>query len=36
VTLTENVFYRYRGSRIAEVWSVIDKAGLEAQLATPG
>jgi predicted ester cyclase len=36
VAFAENVFYRYRGSRIAEVWSVIDKAGLEARLATPG
>ena len=36
VAFAENVFYRYRGSRIAQVWSVIDKAGLEAQLATPG
>jgi predicted ester cyclase len=36
VSFAENVFYRYRGERIAQVWSVIDKAGLEAQLATPG
>jgi len=36
VAFAENVFYRYRGSRIAEVWSAIDKAGLEAQLTTLG
>ena len=36
VSFEENVFYRYRGTRIAQVWSVIDKAGLEAQLASPG
>ncbi|MFA6245638.1 MAG: ester cyclase [Mucilaginibacter sp.] len=28
----ENVFYRYRNGKIAEVWSVIDKAEIERQL----
>jgi predicted ester cyclase len=33
VTFTENVFYEFRESRIQEVWSVIDKAAVEAQLS---
>ncbi len=33
VSFTENVFYAFRGSRIEQVWSVIDKAAIEAQLA---
>ncbi len=32
VSFAENVFYRFRRRRIAEVWSVIDKAAIEAQL----
>jgi predicted ester cyclase len=32
VVFTENVFYRFRDERIAEVWSVVDKAAIEAQL----
>jgi predicted ester cyclase len=32
VTFAENVFYRFRDERIAEVWSVVDKAAIEAQL----
>jgi predicted ester cyclase len=32
VSFTENVFYRFRGERIEQVWSVIDKAAIEAQL----
>ena len=32
VSFTENVFYAYRDGRIAQVWSVIDKAAIEAQL----
>jgi predicted ester cyclase len=32
VTFRENVFYTFRAGRIAEVWSVIDKAAIEAQL----
>jgi predicted ester cyclase len=32
VAFAENVFYRFHDERIAEVWSVIDKAAIEAQL----
>ncbi|MCI8211928.1 ester cyclase [Pseudomonas sp. S25] len=32
VHFSENVFYRFREGRITEVWSVIDKAAVEAQL----
>ncbi len=32
VSFTENVFYEFRESRIEQVWSVIDKAAIEAQL----
>jgi predicted ester cyclase len=32
VVFAENVFYRFRDERIAEVWSVIDKGAIEAQL----
>lgn len=32
VAFAENVFYRFQAERIAEVWSVIDKAAIEAQL----
>lgn len=32
VSFTENVFYEFRDGRIATVWSVIDKAAIEAQL----
>jgi predicted ester cyclase len=32
VRFTENVFYAFKGGRIAEVWSIIDKAAIEAQL----
>jgi predicted ester cyclase len=32
VAFGENVFYRFEGAKIAEVWSVIDKAAIEAQL----
>lgn len=32
VSFAENVFYKFREGRIAEVWSVIDKAAIEAQL----
>lgn len=32
VSFAENVFYAFRGDRIAEVWSVIDKAAIAAQL----
>jgi len=32
VSFSENVFYAFRQGRIAQVWSVIDKAAIEAQL----
>lgn len=32
VSFTENVFYAFRDGKIAEVWSVIDKAAIEDQL----
>jgi len=32
VFFSENVFYEFRGGKIREVWSVIDKAAIEAQL----
>jgi predicted ester cyclase len=30
VSFTENVFYEFRGEKIEQVWSVIDKAAIEA------
>lgn len=36
VAFTENVFYEFRECRIRRVWSVIDKAAIEAQLEVPG
>lgn len=35
VRFSENVFYAFRLGKIAEVWSVIDKAAIEAQLQEP-
>lgn len=32
VSFAENVFYEYRAAKIVQVWSVIDKAAVEAQL----
>ena len=32
VSFSENVFYDYDGGKIARVWSVVDKAAIEAQL----
>ena len=32
VVFAENVFYQFRDERIAEVWSVVDKAAIEVQL----
>jgi predicted ester cyclase len=32
VSFAENVFYEFKRSKIASVWSVIDKAAIEAQL----
>ncbi|MFP3555348.1 ester cyclase [Paraburkholderia sp. SIMBA_049] len=33
VAFAENVFYEFRAGKIRQVWSVIDKAAIEAQLA---
>jgi len=33
VSFAENVFYQFRTEKIAQVWSVIDKAAIEAQLS---
>ncbi|UDL89282.1 ester cyclase [Mesorhizobium sp. PAMC28654] len=32
VSFSENVFYEFRAEKIVRVWSVIDKAAIEAQL----
>lgn len=32
ISFTENVFYEFRRDKIVQVWSVIDKAAIEAQL----
>ncbi|KPC52519.1 ester cyclase [Amantichitinum ursilacus] len=32
VSFSENVFYEFADGKIAQVWSVIDKAAIEAQL----
>jgi len=32
VFFTENVFYEFRNEKIWQVWSVIDKAAIEARL----
>ena len=32
VRFTENVFYAFENGKIAEVWSIIDKQAIEAQL----
>jgi predicted ester cyclase len=32
VSFAENVIYEFRGEKIIEVWSVVDKAAIEAQL----
>ena len=32
VSFAENVFYEFLGGKIVQVWSVIDKAALEAQI----
>ena len=36
VAFAENVFYEYRDEKIVQVWSVIDKAAIEAQLQPSG
>ena len=33
VSFSENVFYEFKDGRIEKVWSVIDKAAIEAQLS---
>ncbi len=33
VSFAENVFYEFKLSKIASVWSIIDKGAIEAQLA---
>ncbi|WP_322034148.1 ester cyclase [Paraburkholderia sp. J76] len=33
VTFPENVFYAWRDGKIAQVWSIVDKAAIEAQLS---
>ena len=35
VSFAENVFYKFRNGKIVQVWSVIDKAAIEAQLQPP-
>ena len=32
VSFAENVIYAFRGGKIVEVWSVVDRAAIEAQL----
>jgi predicted ester cyclase len=32
VSFSENVFYEFRDGKIVQVWSIIDKAAIEAQL----
>jgi len=34
VSFTENVFYEFAAQKITRVWSVIDKAAIEAQLSS--
>ena len=33
VSFAENLFYTFRSSKIVSVWSIIDTAAIEAQLA---
>lgn len=35
VSFAENVMYEFADGKIVRVWSVVDKAAIEAQLATP-
>jgi predicted ester cyclase len=32
ISFAENVFYEFQGGKIAQVWSVLDKSAIEAQL----
>jgi predicted ester cyclase len=34
VSFAENVFYKFEAGKIIDVWSVVDKAAIEAQLVT--
>ncbi len=34
VSFAENVFYEFQDEKIQQVWSIIDKAAIEAQLST--
>ena len=36
VSFTENVIYEFRDKKIIQVWSIIDKAAIEAQLSRWG
>lgn len=36
VSFAENVFYEFREHKIIQVWSVVDKAAIEAQLPARG
>ena len=36
ISFCENVIYEYESGKIRRVWSVIDKAAIEAQLSNPG
>jgi predicted ester cyclase len=36
IAFAEHVFYAFRDGRIAEVWSLLDQAAIEEQLAAPG
>ena len=36
VSFSENAIYEYESGKIRRVWSVIDKAAIEAQLSHPG
>ena len=33
IAFAENVFYRFEGAKIQAVWSIVDRAAIEAQLA---
>ncbi|MFK0334062.1 ester cyclase [Rhizobium sp. NPDC090275] len=34
ISFSENVFYEFTDGKIANVWSIVDKAAIEAQLST--
>ena len=35
ISFSENVFYEFEAGKISKVWSVVDKAAIEAQLSSP-